>query len=113
MLKVHSLSYQTGKKYLIKNISLEFTPGFIYGIIGPNGSGKTTFLKVLTGIWKASSGYIFWNDEDLFTFDRQTLSRTISLVPQNANVHFDFTVAEVVEMGTYSRNNFQGEEKKN
>ena len=47
MLKVHSLSYQTGKKYLIKNISLEFTPGFIYGIIGPNGSGKTTFLKFL------------------------------------------------------------------
>lgn len=112
MLRVESLSYKTRGKYLIEDISMELQPGIINGIIGPNGSGKTTFLKVLTGIWKAASGKVFWQDADLFSFDRHTLSRTISLVPQNANVNFDFTVEEVVEMGTYSRSDLTVEDKK-
>jgi ABC-type cobalamin/Fe3+-siderophores transport system ATPase subunit len=103
MLTTIGLSYNAQDKFLIKDISLSFNLGSIYGIIGPNGSGKTTLLKVLTGIWKASGGNVFWQDKSLFSMDRQMISRTLSLVPQNAQVHFDFTVAEVVEMGTYPR----------
>lgn len=111
MLRTDSLSFKAHGKFLIENITLEFKLGSIYGIIGPNGSGKTTLLKVLTGIWKASSGRVFWNNEDLLSLDRQTISRIISLVPQNAQVQFDFTVAEVVEMGTYPRYELGKEEK--
>src|SRR5690348_10824195 len=93
VLKTHSLCFQSEEKKLIDDISLEFHPGFIYGIIGPNGSGKTTLLKVLTGIWKASSGNVLWNDEDLFSLERREISQILSLVPQNAQVHFDFTVS--------------------
>ncbi len=112
MLKASSLSFNLNEKWLIENISLEFKPGCIYGIIGPNGSGKTTFLKVLAGLWKASSGMVFWKDEELLSLDRQTISRIISLVPQNGQVHFEFTVAQVVEMGTYARQNLSHKEKK-
>lgn len=112
MLKTHSLSFRTKDKSLIENISLEFSPGFIYGIVGPNGSGKTTLLKVLTGIWKATSGTVFWKGADLLSLNRETISQTLSLVPQNAQVHFDFTVEQVVEMGTYPRSELRINEKK-
>lgn len=112
MLRVDSLTFKTKEKCLIENISLEFTPGSIYGIIGPNGSGKTTLLKVITGLWKASSGKVFWNQQDLFALDRMSISRILSLVPQNPQVHFDFSVEEVVEMGTYPLCGLSNQEKK-
>lgn len=112
MLEIHNLSFKTSEKFLIQNISAEFFPGSIYGIIGPNGSGKTSLLKVLTGIWKPTSGTVSWQGQNLLTLDRQTISQTVSLVPQNAHVHFDFTVAEVVEMGTYPCLNLRKAEKK-
>lgn len=112
MFRTESLTFKAHEKTLIENISLEFYPGLIYGLIGPNGSGKTTLLKMLAGIWKASAGQVFWNNQDLLSLDRQTISQTISLVPQNAQVQFDFTVAEVVEMGTYPRAGLRIGEKK-
>lgn len=111
MLKTENLSLKIQDKFLIENLSLEFHPGKIYGIIGPNGSGKTTLLKALTGIWKATSGKVFWMGENLLCLDRQTISRTITLVPQNAQVYFNFTVEDVVEMGTYPRLNLTNHEK--
>lgn len=113
MLKTHALSLNFREKYLVKNISLNFSPGQIYGIMGPNGSGKTTLLKLLTGIWKASSGKIYWGNQDLMTLDRKSMSRILSLVPQNPQVQFDFSVAEIVEMGTYPRQELKAIEKKN
>lgn len=112
MLKIDSLSFKSHEKFLIKNISLEFYPGLIYGIIGPNGSGKTTLLKILTGIWKASSGQVLWQEKDFFSFERQQISQIISLVPQNPQIHFDFTVSEVVEMGTYPCRSLSSQERK-
>jgi iron complex transport system ATP-binding protein len=102
MLKAESLSYEVSGKRLIDQISLEFKPGVLYGILGPNGSGKSTLLKNLTGIWKPSTGAVFCNGERLLNKPRREISRTISLVPQNPQVHFDFNVTEMVSMGRYS-----------
>jgi iron complex transport system ATP-binding protein len=102
VLEAHKLSYQIDKKYLIKEISLQFTPGIIYGILGPNGSGKTTFLKNLAGIWKPTSGTTTWNSQPLLEMERKDISKIISLVPQYAYVPFEFTVSEIVSMGSYS-----------
>ena len=105
MLKAESLSYELHKKELIHSISLQFSPGILYGILGPNGSGKTTLLKTLTGIWKPSKGKVLFNDQDLHLKSRREISRSLSLVPQNLSVNFDFTVAEVVAMGRYPHEN--------
>ena len=112
MLITENLNLKIKNRTLLHALSLQFEPGYIYGIIGPNGSGKTTLLKVLTGIWKASSGSVLWKGKNLHSYDRKTLSRTISLVSQNAQVNFDFSVAEIVEMGTYVRNELSAAEKK-
>lgn len=101
MLKAQSLSYRLQDKNLIHDISLDFHPGVLYGILGPNGSGKSTLLKTLAGIWKKSSGEVLWHGRDLLQNARKEISKTISLVPQNAQLYFEFSVSEVVMMGRY------------
>ena len=102
MLETKNLSYQVEGKHLIKDISLSFSSGMIYGILGPNGSGKTTFLKTLAGIWKPTSGKTTWLGMPLHEMERREISKVISLVPQYASVPFEFTVSEIILMGRYS-----------
>ena len=101
MLKTCDLSYSIEGKPLIENISLEFSSGLLHGILGPNGSGKTTFLKTVTGIWKPTQGQVFWNNQNLLQQGRKQISRTISLVLQSTPIQFDFSVDEIVTMGRY------------
>jgi ABC-type cobalamin/Fe3+-siderophores transport system ATPase subunit len=113
MLKTKHLTYAIEGKSLIQDISLSFSKGVLYGILGPNGSGKTTLLKSLAGIWKPSSGNVFWHDQDLLKKSRREISKIISLVPQNGLISFDFSVEHVVAMGRYpySRGSLSSREK--
>lgn len=101
MLEAKNVSYSIDGKALIENIELSFSPGILYGILGPNGSGKSTLLKTLCGIWNPTNGVVNWKGKALLTRSRKEISSTISLVPQNPQVHFDFTVTEMVRMGRY------------
>lgn len=92
-LKVENLHYS-----ILDNVNLSFEPGKLYGIIGPNGSGKTTFLKCLCAIWKPLQGRITFDGCSLLDLDRQVLSKIITYVPQNTTLYFDFTVEEFVQM---------------
>ena len=92
MLEVKDLSYRN----LLHRISLSFPSGTITGILGPNGSGKTTFLKTLKHIWKPTSGDVFWKSEPVIHH-----SEVMSLVPQNPLVTFGFRVDEFLTMGCY------------
>lgn len=98
---IEKLSYILYKKPLIKEISLQLPSSKLYGIIGPNGSGKSTLLKTLARIWEPSSGKLIWNQQDLGKASRLEMSRLISLVPQNSQIYFDFTVTEMIAMGCY------------
>lgn len=101
-LITQSLSYSINNTPLIEDVSLEFSSGLLHAILGPNGSGKSTLLKTLAGIWKQTRGNILWNNQSLMKENRQTISRTISIVPQNPQIHFDFLVKDIVAMGRYS-----------
>lgn len=101
MLRADNLSFSFQGKILIEGISLIFPQGFLYGIVGPNGSGKSTLLKLLSGIWTPVQGTVYWQDEDLLKKARKEISKIVTLVPQNPQVHFDFSVKEMVTMGRY------------
>lgn len=58
MITVSNLEVQYGKRVLFKDINLKFTPGNCYGVIGANGAGKSTFLKVLSGEVTPSRGNV-------------------------------------------------------
>ena len=58
MLETVNISLQYGKRILFDEVNLKFTPGNCYGIIGANGSGKSTFAKILAGQIEPSSGIV-------------------------------------------------------
>jgi iron complex transport system ATP-binding protein len=73
----------------------------LVGIIGPNGSGKTTMLRVLSGTVKPSSGRVTLDGEDLSRSTRSAIARRMAVVPQETHLAFDYTALEVVLMGRY------------
>ena len=62
LIKCEDLCKKYGNKEALKNINLEIEGGHIYGLLGPNGSGKTTFIKLLNGLLTPTSGQITIND---------------------------------------------------
>lgn len=108
MLTANKLTYRIKQQELLKEISIAFTAGKISGILGPNGAGKSTLLKVLSGIWKPTSGSVLWDGNDLLKRERSEISQIISLVPQSPSAYFDYTVSEIVAMGRYAARKTKG-----
>ncbi|MFH6604150.1 ABC-F family ATP-binding cassette domain-containing protein [Maribacter algicola] len=88
MLSVSNLSVQFGKRVLFDEVNVSFTQGNCYGVIGANGAGKSTFLKILSGQQEPTSGHV--NLEP---------GKRMSILEQNHNAHDQYTVLETVVMG--------------
>ena len=88
MLQTNKLTVQFGKEVLFEEVSLKFTSGNAYGIIGANGSGKSTFLKVLAKELEPSSGTVFIES-----------SQRLSFLKQDQNAYNEYNVIDTVIMG--------------
>ena len=88
MLQVTGVSLQYGSKKLFEDVNLKFTKGNCYGIIGANGAGKSTFLKVLSGEIEPQKGFV--------TLDK---NERMSVLQQNQNMYDNETVLRTVMMG--------------
>jgi cobalamin transport system ATP-binding protein len=93
------LSYQT--KSVIKDLSLSFDTGEFCALLGPNGAGKSTLLKALIGFLKPDAGEILVDGKNLRSWSQQDLAKVISLIPQDFQLQFDYTVEEIVTMGRF------------
>lgn len=88
MLQVSGVTLKFGKRVLFEDVNLKFTQGNCYGIIGANGAGKSTFLKILSGQQEASSGHV-----------SITPGERMAVLQQNHYAYDDFPVLETVIMG--------------
>jgi len=88
MLTVSNLSVQFGKRILFDEVNVTFTQGNCYGIIGANGAGKSTFLKILAGEIDPTSGRVILEP-----------GKRMSVLNQNHNMFDEHTVLETVMMG--------------
>ena len=88
MLTVNNLSVQFGKRILFDEVNTTFTHGNIYGVIGANGAGKSTFLKIIAGDMDPTSGHIHLEP-----------GKRMSVLNQNHNMFDEHTVLETVMMG--------------
>ncbi|HAN17352.1 MAG: ABC-F family ATPase [Bacteroidetes bacterium GWC2_33_15] len=85
MITVSNLAIQFGKRMLFQDVNLKFTPGNCYGIIGANGAGKTTFLKLLSGAMESTRGSVNLGPgerlsvlkQDHFEFDEFSVIQTV------------------------------------
>lgn len=88
MLSVSNLSVQFGKRVLFDHVNTTFTQGNCYGIIGANGSGKSTFLRILSGKEEPTSGKVHLET-----------GKRMSVLEQNHNAYDDYPVLETVLRG--------------
>lgn len=94
-----NLSFKYGEKTILSDISLSIEKGRLYSIIGPNGSGKTTLLKNISKILEPMAKTIYIENDDITQLSGRDIARRISVVPQNTQIDFDFTVLDIVLMG--------------
>ena len=64
MLGVNGVTLRFGKRTLFEDVNIKFTPGNCYGIIGANGAGKSTFLKILSGEIEPSEGEVYMSSKE-------------------------------------------------
>jgi ATPase subunit of ABC transporter with duplicated ATPase domains len=112
MITVNNVSLQFGKRPLFKDVNLKFTPGNCYGIIGANGAGKSTFLKILSGDIEPQKGDVHIGsnmrmavlEQDQFKFDDEKVIDTVIMG------HKDLFELSKVRDELYSKTEFTEEE---
>ena len=98
-LEARGIHFSYGQHVILREMSLEAGSGETVGLVGPNGSGKTTFLKILTGVLKPQGGEVFIQGRDLPSLRPRDRARLVAMVQQNPAVPPDFTALELVMMG--------------
>jgi iron complex transport system ATP-binding protein len=82
-LELKKINFSYEKKEFLKNFSLTIEAGEFFGIIGPNGSGKTTILKIMAGLLKPQNGEVLITGKDIIQIKRDDIAKTIGFVPQD------------------------------
>ena len=94
-----SFRYPSGRG--VVGVTLQVRRGELVGIVGPNSAGKSTLLRLLSKVLVPQQGRILIQGQNLAELSRLTLARIVAVVPQEFQVAFPFTAAEVVMMGRF------------
>jgi iron complex transport system ATP-binding protein len=97
--ELRSVGFSFDGKKAVDGVSLQLAPGRFYGIVGPNGCGKTTMVDLLCRFRVPQHGQILYGGKTLGAYSKRQLAREIALVPQNFYINFPFRVRDVVMMG--------------
>ncbi len=98
-LELKNITFSYEREPLLIDFSLAIATGEFFGIIGPNGSGKTTILKLMAGFLKLQAGSILVLNQSINNIVRNNLAKIIGFVPQENFFAFEFSVFDVVLWG--------------
>jgi len=106
ILSVEELGFRYNSVEVLSDISFNIDAGDYIGLVGPNGSGKTTVIKIILGLLQQERGAVtlFSTDSSLFR-DRQRIGY-LPQKPTHFNPHFPATVKEIVSLGLFSKQRF-------
>jgi iron complex transport system ATP-binding protein len=88
-------------EFALHDVSVSIPPGSLTGLLGPNGCGKTTLLKLLSGVLKPELGSVRLGNREVRLLSARTIAQQIAVVPQETHPAFEFTVLEMVLMGRH------------
>ena len=98
-LGFEGIEFAYGRNPVLRALDLAIAPGSITGILGPNGTGKTTLVRLASAAITPSKGRITLFGDDLATLASRERARRVAVVPQETHPVFEFSVDEIVRMG--------------
>ena len=98
-LSASHVSWAVGGQTIVDDISVDIVEGEFFGIIGPNGSGKTSLISLLAGLRKPHRGHLSLFEQRMADLGRRPLSQQIALVEQHAETTERITARQAVELG--------------
>ena len=98
-LRANGLHWSAGGAAILSDVALDVRPGEFLGIIGPNGSGKTSLMALLSGIRRPQAGTVTLDGRPLSAHGRQAIARRIAFVEQQAETTERITARQAVQLG--------------
>ena len=105
MIELKNVNFFYRNTHILKNISVSFEKNKIYGIIGPNGCGKTTLLETISGIKQYTSGKIIIDERDSQKYSNKLMAQKISYLQQTSSIP-DMNVFDYISYGRYPHLDF-------
>jgi len=99
MLNFKDVVAAYGDTEILRRFNAAICQGEFVGLIGPNGTGKSTLLKCLSGLLSVKSGEIILQGKDNITYSQRERAQMVAVVPQSFDIDYDFTVEDIVLMG--------------
>lgn len=98
---VENITWGVGSRTILHNVSLKIAAGKMVGLLGPNGSGKTSLLRLLAGLKIPQSGSIKLAGSELKKMPRREIAQRVAFVEQHATTNASLTVLDVVKLGRF------------
>ncbi len=103
VLIICDLNLYKNEKVMLKNLSLDIKSGQRWGVLGPNGVGKTSLLQTLAGLNQPQQGQILFNNRAIPAFSFLERARILSFLPQEPEFNFSEKVIDILKLALYSQ----------
>lgn len=98
---IEGLTFKRKERTIFDGLSVSIPKGQFVGLLGPNGTGKSTFLRAIAGLLPVDRGDVFLQGTRLSRLSKKDVAKLICYMPQTTQLETNFTVQQVVEMGRY------------
>ncbi|TVQ36704.1 MAG: ABC transporter ATP-binding protein [Wenzhouxiangella sp.] len=101
LLSTRQLSVRIGDVVVVNDLDLEVRPGQFWGLLGPNGVGKTTLLKTLAGVHPALAGQVLLDETPLQDLKRRAIAQRLGMLPQHTQYVFEASCEQTALVGRH------------